>query len=530
MPSQPDEEVITVGPEPPAIPVPLAEDHAAFLAFLDELEARQEELNKLLSKCYWNRYLGYDSSALPEVQGRVSRIMLNPDYARGVAKALGQAEPGSRAYRRLLIHHRNFLVSQVAARPEVMDLTNQVTDTILAFQYEVGGKKVSLSEARNLLRTSSDRQLRREAYLAGGPLAKDIAERVRELIRLRRAAVAPTGYPTAADLAFSTFDMSRDEVVGLFSRLEQETRSAAASAKEELRAFLGVEELKPWDVAYALDQMGRLSDSLFPKDKIVPQTVSLAQSLGFAVDEQTIRFKFAPIPYGGLCMGMDPPEDIRILMNPQDGLGYYMVAFHEYGHALSARYSWGHPEYALRGAGPGPFAEGMAVTITEIVQRGQCWLRECTDAPQDAIAAHDRAQRLGRLTGERGTMGVSVFEVLAYDDPEAELNALWRKTMARFTLYREEDLADWAAHTLFTTHPLYYPSYVLANTLAAQTVDHLEGMLGSLLGNKQVARFLTDNYYAPGRTIPWMEKVERATGQPLEPEAMLRRMQGSTPG
>jgi Zn-dependent M32 family carboxypeptidase len=60
--------------------------------------------------------------------------------------------------------------------------------------------------------------------------------------------------------------------------------------------------------------------------------------------------------------------------------------------------------------------------------------------------------------------------------------------------------------------------------IAAQTIQHLEERYGQLLNNAKVAEFLIQNYYGPGSSIDWPEKVEKATGRRLSAEALVQQL------
>lgn len=121
-------------------------------------------------------------------------------------------------------------------------------------------------------------------------------------------------------------------------------------------------------------------------------------------------------------------------------------------------------------------------------------------------------------------MALSTFEFQAYVNPDQDLNRLWSRTQARYLFVSENETPQWAAQSIYTTHPVYFQNYILAEAIAAQTIQHLKDRYGQLLDNAKVAEFLIENYYAPGSSIDWPEKVERATGKRLSAEDLVKQL------
>jgi Zn-dependent M32 family carboxypeptidase len=94
-----------------------------------------------------------------------------------------------------------------------------------------------------------------------------------------------------------------------------------------------------------------------------------------------------------------------------------------------------------------------------------------------------------------------------------DLNQLWSKTRAKYLFVSENLTPQWTAQSIYTTHPVYFQNYILAEMIAAQTIIHLQQKYGRLLNNNEVSKFLIENYFGPGASIDWPEKIERATGQ-----------------
>ncbi len=77
---------------------------------------------------------------------------------------------------------------------------------------------------------------------------------------------------------------------------------------------------------------------------------------------------------------------------------------------------------------------------------------------------------------------------------------------------------------VYTTHPIYFQNYILAEMIAAQTIQHLKEKYVRLLHSAKIAEFLIQNYYGPGSNVDWPEKIEKATGRRLSAEVLVQQL------
>jgi peptidyl-dipeptidase A len=279
--------------------------------------------------------------------------------------------------------------------------------------------------------------------------------------------------------------------------------------------------LEPWDISFAIDQFVKPPDEHFPKNQIIPKVKELVESWGIHTEKLPILIKQADIPFGGLCFAIKIPTDVRIVSNPRDGHRYYATLFHEYGHALHACFIK-QRHYAFK-SDVGCFNEGMA-TILQYFTFDPDWLRMNTSLTQEEIMRFVRARKASLLLRLRSLMALSIFEFLAYENPDQDLNKVWSRTRSRYLFVSENETPQWAGQSIYTMYPIYFQNYILAEMIAAQTIQHLKERYGELLNNAKIAEFLIQNYYGPGSSVDWPEKVKRATGRKLSAEALVQQL------
>ena len=122
------------------------------------------------------------------------------------------------------------------------------------------------------------------------------------------------------------------------------------------------------------------------------------------------------------------------------------------------------------------------------------------------------------------------FELTAYGDLNANLDSLYNATWARFACVELPKGSSYiATRDLFATGPLYLQSYLYANMIATQLREAMKSDFGvsDLSNEPRVAGWLTSRMFRLGGSVPWPEKVRRATGKPLGTEALARYLEGA---
>jgi hypothetical protein len=121
----------------------------------------------------------------------------------------------------------------------------------------------------------------------------------------------------------------------------------------------------------------------------------------------------------------------------------------------------------------------------------------------------------------RTLMAQVTFEYRAYQDVDGDLLALSRDIFSEYLALPHDQLPGWADSPFWTSHPIYLQHYVIAEAVASQTLAALRRRFERLIGEPRVGAWLVQHYYAPGASLPWTEKVVRATGAPLSSASLV---------
>jgi peptidyl-dipeptidase A len=489
---------------------PLAE--MALRGLLNKLERLLEVIDAAYADAQWREHFGrVGDNGLERLEAARSAL-LSDDQMRAILNRWEGRLRDVSLSRRMTLLSRRFLWAGIESRPEVYKLRNRIDQAILAFQPQIDGAPVSRAGRADILRRHSDRARRREAWLAMGPLAARIEADVRELMHRREERARELGHDGFVDLALAVAGLSRQQVEGWFAELRRQTDAPYRAWLAEAAQCLSLKSLRPWDLAFAAEREAPLPEAAFPGDGSLRAVRAVADGLGLGEAAAGVRVDVVDTPYAGLCYAVRPPDDVRVLLNPRDGHAAYDVLFHEFGHALYHRCVQSNSP-ALHWESP-TFNEAMACIWQRLVSEPE-WLMGYNGITPDQAVASRRTWTRRMVYRLRTLMAQATFEYRAYQDVDGDLLALSRDVYADYLGVPCDGAPGWADSAFWTSHPIYVQNYVIAEMVASQTLATLRRWFGRLVNEPRVGAWLVENYYAPGASLPWAEKVLRATGGPL---------------
>jgi len=494
-----------------------ADTEAKLRQILDELDRRIVDVHERLSEGRYRQYVEKRILAeVAEAQREESRLLRYPGLAETVRDWSRRSVDDPDLRRMLELWDRRLTLSQVSALPEISELQRELANTFVEHTYTIDGRAVSLGDIRNILRHEPDRQRRRHAWRALGPLHDKLARGLTRLVLLRNRAAQSLGRETYVDLTLEIAGSGRREVEGLLERLTADTDHQYHKLLQASAAAAGLEDIAPWDIHFLLERHGRVDPDLFPRDRIIDTLFRWAGDHGLDLEELGIGVTFADIPYNGLSMPIRR-GDTRILANPANGLSYYQTMFHELGHALHATFV--EPEPSIYRFEGGPFTEAMA-EVFGYVTNDPAWLGWFGLRPADA--ARVRQALLGPWYHYlRQRTAFALFEYRLYDDPDGDPDRLLAETETRVLGCGVDASPRWAANAWYVNFPVYWQNYVLADMIASQIHAGLEQRFGGLHDHRDALDHVRTVYQAPGSSIDWREKLRHDTGDDLKVAALV---------
>jgi peptidyl-dipeptidase A len=513
------------------------------------LEEQIEALEIRFSEAYWESQI----EATPEKDRRrleleieLRKLKGDPLQLQQVEAALGDEIHEPILRRQLEVLRLSLTGNQMSdqEREQVVELATAVESDFASHRAVVGDERYNDNEIEEILKTSADEDLRRRVWTASKGIGAVVAERVRELVRVRNSAARNLGFADFYQMELELQEMSEEWLFEMMDDLERLTDGPFRRWKDELDAGLrtrfATSDLYPWHYAdpffQALPPDGRvnLDDTL---DGISAAGISKKTFDGWGIDLSKVLQLSDLYPrerkcQHAFCLSVDRKDDVRILANVVPGERWIEVMLHESGHAAYDVSIDRHLPYLLRRPAHTFVTEAMALLSGRLV-RDTRWLTQIAELDDATIATLksdlDRATAAQSLQFARWGLVMVHFERDLYADPERDLDESWWDLVERFQLLqRPPELPEggWASKIHIAVAPVYYHNYLLGDMLASQLVATTESEHGGLIGSKGAGDFLVESLFRPGASLRWDEVIEKATGRPLSAEEFAKFLSG----
>ena len=147
------------------------------------------------------------------------------------------------------------------------------------------------------------------------------------------------------------------------------------------------------------------------------------------------------------------------------------------------------------------------------------WLRQHTKGDDAAVKQHLYVSRRRRILELRRYAALTAFENLAYAPSELDPQRLYADVMEHMLQDTRRPEAVWASHPELVMRPFAHGAAMVAAMVSAQS----RRALASVDASKR-AGWLVEHYLGPAAREPITSRVERATGAPLDMEALAEEL------
>jgi len=486
----------------------------------------------------------YDRAS--ELTLKIRQIYSDPhefEFLKG-SKASGQVKDAVLA-RQLDVLYRSYLRNQM--EPEllktIVDLSTRIEEKFSTFRGTMDGEKVTDNEIKEILKTQTDSDQRKLAWLASKQVGSAVAEDLVRLIKLRNRAAKKLGFENYHTMALALVEQDVIELDKIFAELYELTNEPFATLKADLdkklasNCNLEVSELRPWHyhdpffqetpMVYELDL-----DVYYANKDVKELAATFYAGIGLDVESvlanSDLYEREGKNPHA-FCTDIDKEGDVRILCNIKSNESWMETTLHELGHAVYDKYHDPDVPYLLRQPAHAFTTEAVAMFFGRL-SRNPAWMQQMLDLSdaqrRDIEKVSGKYMQLKQLIFARWAMVMYNFEKALYANPDQDLNALWWRMVEKYQLVKKpdgRDAPDWAAKIHFTVAPCYYHNYMLGELLASQlhhTLVHKILKLKSdedvsYVGREKAGAFLRKKVFEAGDLYHWNEMIERATSEPL---------------
>ena len=430
---------------------------------------------------------------------------------------------------------------------KMVTISNRVEKTFNTFRAKVDGKDMSENEVRSVLKNSNDSLRRKQVWEASKEVGKLLESDLRELIKLRNEAAKSLGFPSFHALQLHLNEQDGDNILKLFDELDKLTKGPFQKAKNQIDEALAkkcqiqVDDLRPW---HYHDPFFQESPAIFPTDldgpfrraDILAICRDFYKGIGLPVDKVLARSDLYEKPGKSphaFCTDIDRAGDVRVLANITPNEYWASTMLHELGHAVYSSLNMPmEMPYPLRGEAHILATEGIAM-LFERFSRKSAFLEKMgvkLENPSGFQEAASRSLRYRLLIFSRWCQVMLRFEKAMYENPDADLNALWWDLVEKYQGLKRpvgRNSPDYATKIHIVSAPVYYHNYMMGELFASQVhhalcKDLFPGLSPNSViycGDERVGKYFREKIFAKGRKLTWNELTRSATGRFLEPDS-----------
>jgi peptidyl-dipeptidase A len=455
--------------------------------------------------------------------------------------------------RQLEVLYRNYLGNQI--EPEmlktIVDLSTEIEEKFSTFRGTIRGEKVTDNKIKEILKSQTDLDERKLAWLAGKQVGTAVAEDLIRLVKLRNQIAKDLGFENYHTMSLTIGEQNVDELDKIFAELYKLTNAPFAALKADLDMKLAencsieVSQLMPWHYHDPFFQetpmVYELDLDVYYEDKDIKE-LAAGFFAGIGLDVESVLANSDLYEREGknphaFCTDIDKEGDVRILCNIKSNESWMETTLHELGHAVYDKFHDRDVPYLLREPAHAFTTEAIAMFFGRL-SRNPVWMQQMLDLSdeqrREIEKVSGRYMQLKQLIFARWAMVMYNFEKQLYANPDQDLNALWWKMVEKYQLVKRpkgRDAPDWAAKIHFTVAPCYYHNYMLGELLASQLHNHIVHKILKLESDKNVSYvdqtkagdFLRKNVFEVGNVYHWNKMIKRATGEPLTPKYFVEQ-------
>ncbi len=417
-----------------------------------------------------------------------------------------------------------------------------LSQSYATYRPELGGKKLSENDIREILKKENDPTVRKQAWEASKKIGEALAPQILALVNLRNQAAEALGYSDYFQMQLDLQEVDGKWLLKTLGDLSEKSDKAYAAALKEIEAKqaarfkVKAEELGPWAWSEPFCQEDPLDtkelDQLVDGVDISAVSAEFYKNMGIDVDPILRRSDMYERPgknQHAFCIHLDRMGDVRTLNNVKASIKWLETVLHELGHAVyelgfDAKLPWllREPPHMIP-------TEAMALIAGRQAYRYDSLAHLVGSSPdKEALRKMaDVSHRRRQLIFSRWVLVMTAFESELYRNPAQDLNKLWWDCVEKYQKIRAPKNRggkwDWATKYHIGLAPVYYFSYLLGEMLASAIQEALVKECGAAsLSSKKAGKFLQEKLFSPGNRMSWNDLAEFTTGSKINPDAWIR--------
>jgi peptidyl-dipeptidase A len=433
---------------------------------------------------------------------------------------------------------------------KIVQISNKLEQDYSTFRASLDGKNITDNEIDDVLNSSKDSEEVKKYWLASKQIGKEVFTEVIELAKLRNQAAQELEFNNYFEMSLQLSELNVNFLTELLDRLDSETLPRFKKLKNQIDSNLSekfsiaTDELMPWHYGDRFFQSGPKLfdvdfDSFYKEQNIENLTKKYYDSINLDISDilkKSDLYERVGKYQHAYCTNIDREGDVRVLCNIKPNHRWMSTMLHEFGHAVYDKYISQKLPWTLR--------EPAHIFTTEAIAMLFGRMASSTDFIENLTGANIKDKekfneeafkslQAEQLIFSRWVQVVFRFEKAMYENPDGDLNSLWKNLVSKYQLLNYpsgRNEPDWAAKIHIALYPAYYQNYILGELLASQLYFYLKDKVlkthnsfTSFYGAKDVGEYLKNLFFSYGSLYRWDELIEKATGEKLNPKYYIKQ-------
>lgn len=435
---------------------------------------------------------------------------------------------------------------------EIVKLSSEIEGKFNTFRAEFEGQRVPDNTLSEVLKNEINVERRKMAWEASKMVGEEVSEKLKELIKLRNKAAKSLGFSNYYELELYLSEQNLEEIFLIFDKLAEIAEPSFIKLKDNIDENLAKKykikksDLRPYHYQdfffQEIQAIGNVNMDDYLKEKDVKQIVeNFYTHINLPVIkmlEKSDLYERDGKYQHAYCIDIDREGDVRTMCSVRNNRYWLETLMHELGHGVYSMNVSSNLPWLLREEAHIFTTEAIAELFGSLPTT-PLWLIEFAEIPVEVVEKWrptlEMEKKMGLLIFCMWSEVMVHFERALYEDPDQDLNTLWWDLVEKYQKVKRiegRDKPDWAAKIHLTSSPVYYHNYMLGNLLAAQLLYKMAEQVGveapSMISFKtkpELGNFLKEKIFTFGKLYPWNELIERATGEPLNPEYFAKEVQ-----
>lgn len=501
---------------------------------IDEIASNLSELDSQYSRLEWTQYTtGYDFGA-EEAYNKITAELSSKENFEVIEKAYSHPYSDLKDKRKAEIMYKKFKPYHLSN--EINELSLEIEKKALELskilnthRSTINGVQVSSVEIAQILAKESNREKRKEAYLARAQVNKPLVKGgFIELIKLRKEYAKKSGYKDFVEMKLDDNDLTPE----IFSSWKEQVHDAIPamndSRKKVAEKFLNDTKIMPWDEAYV---SSKIAPSLNKEVNMSDfYKVIMDFFLKFDIDISKFNITYDVFPRAnksewGYNFPITTGVDSRILANVKNQYSEYNVLLHETGHAVHS-FLLDSEEVILNNGINGIIEEGIANLFGGFIY-DEIFYKNFFGEDESIKKEFRMLKEFMKLNSLRAVNSILFDQELYRND----INSLDDINNLAFNIQKEvlgEDRFGeqypWGYRIHHTTHPIYLHNYFMGDVTCEMLKSAFNRKYNcSKISDKplEFKEFLVKNVISPSGLYKYPDLFKRISGEDFSLKYML---------